>query len=171
MRRLTTNLITVLLPAPQAHHYQKAGFPCASSPLTAVSAVLRAQPARCCLKCGNGAAAEGTRSPRCLEITVMAGSLDQHKSKGVSRNRPRWERHGGAHSGSFSNHTSIPPSASQPLPPALGVGAFRLVHPSCKGLSTLCRAQCRTKPSPTRRAASAQAGPEEAPMESHTEHG
>lgn len=66
-------------------------------------------PARCCLKRGDGAAAEGTRSPRWLEITLMAGSLDRRKSKGVSRNGPCWERRRGERGGSFSNQTSISP--------------------------------------------------------------
>ena len=116
---------------------------------------LRAQPERCCLKCGDGAAAEGTSSPCWLEITLMAGSLDQRRSKGVSRNRPPCERCRGAHSSSFSNHTSIPPSASQPSPPAPGARAFGLAHPSCKGLSTLCTAQRLAKPTLTQKAATA----------------
>lgn len=74
----------------------------------------------------------------------------------------------GARSSSFSHHTSIPTSA--PQPPAPGVGALGLVHPSCKGLSTLCRALLLTKPTLTQRAAIEQTGPEKVPTGSHPEH-
>lgn len=74
----------------------------------------------------------------------------------------------GARSISCSHHTHLHPTfAPQPLVP--GVGTLGLVHPSCKGLSTLCRALLLTKRTLTQRAAMKQTGPEEAPIGYHTE--
>jgi len=153
MRCLTTNLITVLLPAPPARHQRKAGFPCASSsPLVAVSAGLRAQPVRCCLKRGDGAAAEGPRSPRWLEITVTAGSWDQCSNKGVLGNGPRWERRGGAHRRLVFNPRIHPSLCFQATATHSGARAFGLAPPPGKGLGSLCRARRLAKPTPTQRA-------------------